>query len=57
MRSVGLCCCPQDSCRDILEMADYISPFKGGEGCVRDVLEKVMRLQGKWSEDISVAST
>lgn len=57
MRICGLPACPKDAARDILEMAAYISPFKGGEGCVRDVIEKVMRIQGSWSEDISVAST
>jgi 3-deoxy-D-manno-octulosonate 8-phosphate phosphatase (KDO 8-P phosphatase) len=57
MQLVGLSTCPKDAARDILEMADYISPWKGGQGCVRDVIEKVMRIQGNWSEDISVAST
>lgn len=57
MRQAGLSACPSDAARDILEMADYISIARGGEGCVRDVIEKVMRIQGKWSEDISVAST
>lgn len=57
MRQAGLSACPCDAARDILEMADYISVARGGEGCVRDVMEKVMRIQGKWSEDISVAST
>jgi 3-deoxy-D-manno-octulosonate 8-phosphate phosphatase (KDO 8-P phosphatase) len=57
MRMAGLSACPKDAARDILDMAAYISPWKGGEGCVRDVIEKVMRIQGNWSEDISVAST
>ena len=57
MLSAGLSCCPSDACRDILEMAHYVSPVKGGEGCARDVIEKVMRVQGKWLQDISVAST
>lgn len=57
MQMVGLSACPKDAARDILEMANYISPLPGGLGCVRDVIEKVMRIQGNWSEDISVAST
>jgi 3-deoxy-D-manno-octulosonate 8-phosphate phosphatase (KDO 8-P phosphatase) len=57
MKLVGLSACPKDAARDILEMAAYISPWQGGMGCVRDVIEKVMRIQGNWSEDISVAST
>jgi len=44
-----LSCCPADAVRDVLEIADYISPYKGGMGCVRDVLEKLLRTQGKWS--------
>jgi 3-deoxy-D-manno-octulosonate 8-phosphate phosphatase (KDO 8-P phosphatase) len=57
MRKAGVSCCPADACRDILEMADYISPVNGGEGCVRDVIEKIMRVQGKWMAYPDVAST
>lgn len=49
MRRVGVACCPQDACPELLEIANYVSPFKGGEGCVRDVIEKVMRIQGTWN--------
>ena len=48
MRRVGLPTCPNDAATEINEVAYYISPFKGGKGCVRDVIEKVMRLQEKW---------
>jgi 3-deoxy-D-manno-octulosonate 8-phosphate phosphatase (KDO 8-P phosphatase) len=57
MKYAGVSCCPSDACRDILEMADYISPASGGGGCVRDVIEKIMRVQGKWQADADVAST
>ena len=57
MQTAGVSCCPADACRDILEVADYISPIKGGEGCVRDVIEKIMRLQGKWTSRNDIAST
>lgn len=57
MKYAGVSCCPADASRDILEMADYISPVNGGEGCVRDVIEKIMRLQGKWAPDSDIAST
>lgn len=57
MKFAGISCCPADACRDILEMADYISPVNGGAGCVRDVIEKIMRLQGKWNQRSDVAST
>lgn len=48
MEIAGLSCCPADAARDVLDKADYISTVKGGEGCVRDILEKLMRVQGKW---------
>lgn len=48
MRKVGLPTCPNDAIPEILEFVDYISPYKGGDGCVRDVIEKVMRLQNRW---------
>jgi 3-deoxy-D-manno-octulosonate 8-phosphate phosphatase (KDO 8-P phosphatase) len=48
MRSVGLSACPADAVQEILETAQYISPFNGGKGCVRDVIEKVLKLKGVW---------
>ncbi|HLO81967.1 MAG TPA: HAD-IIIA family hydrolase [Chitinophagaceae bacterium] len=57
MKYCGLSCCPADSSRDILAMADYISPVKGGEGCVREVIEKLMRVQSKWEHSVDVSST
>lgn len=51
MRMAGLGCCPSDAAIELREHANYISPAKGGEGCVRDVIEKVLRLNGHWPED------
>ena len=51
MKYVGLPCCPTDSVNEIKEIAKYISPFKGGEGCGRDVIEKVLKLRGNWNSD------
>lgn len=48
MKRVGLPCCPVDAVPEIREASKYISPFKGGEGCVRDVIEKALKLQGRW---------
>jgi 3-deoxy-D-manno-octulosonate 8-phosphate phosphatase (KDO 8-P phosphatase) len=56
MRSVGLPCCPADAATEIREAAQYISPLNGGKGCVRDVIEKVLKLNGHWGEDSSVPS-
>ncbi|MFM2387417.1 MAG: hypothetical protein RL660_2174 [Bacteroidota bacterium] len=48
MQIVGLPCAPQDACTEVLQAAKYVSPLKGGEGCVRDVIERVLKLHGKW---------
>ncbi|MEI6696769.1 MAG: HAD hydrolase-like protein [Bacteroidota bacterium] len=48
MLNVGVACCPSDSAMEIKSIADYISDAKGGEGCVRDVIEQVLRLHDKW---------
>lgn len=48
MKLCGVITCPQDAAQDVQEVAHYISLKNGGEGCVRDVIEKVMRLQNTW---------
>jgi len=48
MEMVGLPCCPADAVPEVLELSKYISPVNGGYGCVRDVIEKVLRVQDKW---------
>ena len=48
MAQVGLPCCPQDSVDEIRDLSLYVSPKKGGAGCVRDVIEKVLKLKGDW---------
>jgi len=48
MQSCGLPCCPADACAEVKTISRYISPVKGGFGCGRDVIEKVMKLHSKW---------
>ena len=48
MEKVGLGCCPADAVSDVKNMADYVSHKNGGEGCVREIIEQVLRVQGKW---------
>jgi 3-deoxy-D-manno-octulosonate 8-phosphate phosphatase (KDO 8-P phosphatase) len=48
MKRSGVPCCPADAAPEIKDISVYISTLKGGKGCVRDVIEQVMRLQGKW---------
>lgn len=44
-------CCPADAAEEVKQLADYISYQKGGEGCVRDVIEQVLKAQGRWMDD------
>lgn len=48
MLEVGLPCCPEDAAEEIKSIAKYISHFKGGKGCVRDIIEQTMKLHGTW---------
>ena len=50
MRLCGLPCCPADAAPEIKEISLYISPLRGGYGCVRDVIEQVMRVQERWMQ-------
>ncbi|MES2485135.1 MAG: HAD-IIIA family hydrolase [Bacteroidota bacterium] len=50
MQLVGLPTCPQDAAPEIKKISNYISHKNGGTGCVRDVIEQVMKVQGKWME-------
>jgi len=56
MKAVGLACCPADAVSEIKEISHYISPLAGGRGCVRDVLEKALKLNGCWELNTSVRS-
>ncbi|SHI31094.1 KdsC family phosphatase [Aquimarina spongiae] len=51
MQLVGLPTCPQDAVAEIKEVSKYVSFKKGGKGCVRDVIEQVLKVQGKWISD------
>ena len=48
MQHVGLACCPADAVMEIREASTYISPVAGGQGCARDVIEKVLKLNDHW---------
>ena len=54
MEHAGIKTCPADAVTEIKNLAQYISPFKGGKGCVRDVIEKTLKLQGCWPIHTSV---
>ncbi|HUS87688.1 MAG TPA: HAD hydrolase family protein [Bacteroidales bacterium] len=48
MNAAGIAVCPTDADSEIKQISQYISDRKGGEGCVRDVIEQVLRLHGNW---------
>jgi 3-deoxy-D-manno-octulosonate 8-phosphate phosphatase (KDO 8-P phosphatase) len=52
MQQVGLACCPADAAEEIKSIAHYISPIKGGKGCVRDVIEQVLKVRGDWFKGV-----
>lgn len=51
MERVGLPVCPADAVPEIKSLSKYVSPVKGGYGCVRDVVEQVMKVKGMWLSD------
>ena len=51
MRRVGCPVCPKDACPEVKAVSCYVSDRCGGQGCGRDVLEQVLRAQGKWLKD------
>lgn len=56
MNEVGLPCCPSDAVDEIKAISKYISTKAGGKGCVRDVIEKVLKLNNNWSHTNQVSS-
>ncbi len=53
LQESGVKTCPADAAVEIQETVDYISPFRGGDGCVRDVIEQTLRCQGQWFKEDS----
>lgn len=48
MKKVLLPCCPADAVEEIKSISMYISSYPGGKGCVRDVIEQVLRINQQW---------
>lgn len=48
LEKAALACCPFDAAVEVKKICHYISPLKGGNGCVRDVIEKALKLNGHW---------
>ena len=49
MRLCGCPCCPADACQEIKAISTYISPVNGGQGVGRDIIEQILKVQGKWN--------
>lgn len=56
MQSVGVAISPADAIDDIKKISHYVSVKKGGEGVVREILEKMLKLQDKWHTDVFIKS-
>jgi len=56
LENVGLPCCPSDAAIEVKKVSKYISPVTGGEGCVRDVIEKVLKLNDHWKYHSDISS-
>ena len=48
LTKVGFPCCPADAVQEVKDICIYISKINGGDGCVRDVIEQVLKEQNKW---------
>ncbi len=57
MKIAGISACPADAAIEIREVASYVSIFKGGNGCARDVIEKVLKLNNHWPLENKIPST
>lgn len=53
MKLAGLPVCPADAAEEIKAASQYVSPYGGGKGCARDVIEKVLKAQDKWMSEES----
>lgn len=56
LKKAGIPCCPNDAVQEVKAVSKYISPIKGGWGCVREVIEKVLKLNSHWDIDTGTRS-
>ena len=56
MKLAGLAVCPADAVHEIKEISHYISNKEGGKGCVRDVIERVLKIQNQWLDEQPAAT-
>ena len=56
MQMAGMACCPADAVPEIKRISQYISPQSGGHGCVRDIIEKVLKLNQHWDTESQITA-
>jgi len=56
MKMVGLAACPQDAVPEVKNVANYISHKDGGKGCVRDIIEQVLKVRNNWNDNYSAGN-
>lgn len=56
MKIVQLATCPQNAVAEVKAVSDYVSHRNGGEGCVRDIIEQVLKVRGDWNSNFSAAN-
>ncbi len=54
MKNVAIACCPADAAEEVKSVAHYISHLPGGKACVRDIIEQIMKVQGKWFDQDAI---
>lgn len=50
LENVGVSSCPADAADEVKAICDYVSHRAGGKGCVRDIVEQTLKVQGKWMD-------
>jgi 3-deoxy-D-manno-octulosonate 8-phosphate phosphatase (KDO 8-P phosphatase) len=56
MQAVGVPVCPADAVEEIKAISVHTTSLKGGEGCVREIIERVMKLRGNWMHSVEISS-
>lgn len=56
MKTCGIAACPADAALDVIGIANHVSTLNGGTGCVREVIERVLRSQDRWSDVLHIRS-
>lgn len=51
LKECGLAVCPADAVEEVKAVCHYVSPYGGGKGCIRNLIELVLKTQGKWEFD------